>query len=273
VNSLKNTDKFAWYWNTYGTYPWNVLMTHMYPGGELPENFIPNQSNMLRGVQSRPIWVTESGWFGTNQAEQADMLNRAYNKALSGYADKYFWFALYDCSGEPYGLIADCGNPDGAHRTSYGTYKALTGGGGGGGGGIPLNRWISIRAAANNMYVCADLSRMNPPELIANRGAVGAWEKFYVQDLGGGNVALYANANANYVCADVGRTNPPILVANRTGFGLWETFQWIDLGNQNFALRAQANGNLVCADNGGASPLIANRTTVGQWETFHWDPQ
>jgi len=140
-------------------------------------------------------------------------------------------------------------------------------------GGIPLNQWISIRAAANNRFVCADLSRMNPPELIANRDAVGAWEKFYVSDLGSGNVALFANANAQWVSADLNRGSPPNLISNRGGVGAWETFRWVDLGNHNFALLAQANNQYACAENAGAAPLNASRTAVGPWETFHWDPQ
>jgi hypothetical protein len=35
---------------------------------------------------------------------------------------------------------------------------------------------VSLRAAANNMIVCADNAGASP--LIANRTAVGAWESF-----------------------------------------------------------------------------------------------
>jgi hypothetical protein len=39
-----------------------------------------------------------------------------------------FWFALYDCSGESFGLIADCGNPNGRRRLSCEALRSQTGG-------------------------------------------------------------------------------------------------------------------------------------------------
>ena len=42
--------------------------------------------------------------------------------------------------------------------------------------GVPFDGSVSLRVQANGMYVCAENAGAAP--LIANRGAVGAWEKF-----------------------------------------------------------------------------------------------
>ncbi len=130
LNTLyTNTEKTIWYRNTYGDAPWHKVMHHPYPGGELPETFIPNQANMLKAVQPKPLWFTEIGWFADDLAFQADMLRRAFRTALPSRAERMFWFALYDCSGEPFGLIAGC-NADGSGtlRPSYDAFKAEAGG-------------------------------------------------------------------------------------------------------------------------------------------------
>jgi hypothetical protein len=210
--------------------------------------------------------LTEWGYSDDqNPLVQADLVSAFFQDPVtSGYQAAMFGYS--DAQKPNYGVVDQWGNP----KSSYLAFQNPTGAS----SGIPLNRWISIRANANGQYVCADLNRMNPPELIANRGAVGPWEKFYVQDMGGGNVALRAMANSDWVCADLQRqSSNPNLIANRTAASTWETYKWIDLGNQDFALVSQANGLYVCAENAGSSPLNASRSARGAWETFHWDPQ
>ncbi|MFD4525803.1 xylosidase [Streptomyces sp. NPDC058470] len=123
---------------------------------------------------------------------------------------------------------------------------------------------ISLKALANNLYVCADNTGTSP--LIANRTSAGAWEQFTLVDAGNGNVALLAHANNQYVCADNTGTSP--LIANRTGVGTWESFQLIRNAGGTVSLKALANSLYVSADNTGTSPLIANRTAIGTWEQF-----
>ncbi|MDT0319015.1 glycosyl hydrolase family 95 catalytic domain-containing protein [Streptomyces millisiae] len=123
---------------------------------------------------------------------------------------------------------------------------------------------ISLRARANNQYVCADDAGASA--LIANRTAIGPWERFDLIDLGDGNVALRSHANNQYVCAENG--GAAALIANRTAIGVWETFQRVNNANGTVSLRAQANNRYVCAENGGAAPLIADKTTIGTAESF-----
>ncbi len=123
---------------------------------------------------------------------------------------------------------------------------------------------ISLRAHANNKYVCAENAGAQP--LIANRTAIGAWETFDLLDAGGGNVALRAHANNMYVCAENAGAQP--LIANRTAVLLWETFQLIHNPDGSVSLRALVNNNYVCAEAAGAQALIANRTAIGTWEKF-----
>ncbi|MFF1639725.1 xylosidase [Streptomyces sp. NPDC058246] len=132
-------------------------------------------------------------------------------------------------------------------------------------GGTPgIGSVISLKALANNQYVCADNTGTSP--LIANRTSVGAWEQFTLVDAGGGNVALLSHANNQYVSADNTGASP--LIANRTSIGTWESFQLISNSNGSVSLKALANNQYVCADNTGTSPLIANRTSIGTWEQF-----
>jgi hypothetical protein len=123
---------------------------------------------------------------------------------------------------------------------------------------------VSLLAQANGRYVCADNAGSSP--LIANRTAVGPWERFLVVDAAGGKIALRAEANNRYVCAD--NNGNSSLIANRTAIGLWESFVEVDAGSGKVALQALVNNKYVCAENAGANPLIANRTAIGGWESF-----
>ena len=123
---------------------------------------------------------------------------------------------------------------------------------------------ISLRAHANNLYVCADNTGTSP--LIANRTSIGPWETFDLLDAGNGNVALRSHANNQIVTAENAGASP--LIANRTAVGGWETFQLVHNGDGSVSLKALANNNYVTAENAGAAALIANRTAIGPWEEF-----
>ncbi|NSL88244.1 M57 family metalloprotease [Chitinophaga solisilvae] len=130
----------------------------------------------------------------------------------------------------------------------------------------PIGKTISLRAAINGKYVCAENGGASP--LIANRTAVGPWEKFVVINAGNGLIALQAVANNSYTCAENAGASP--VIANRSAIGLWEKFRWIKNADGTVSLQAFVNNSYVCAENGGNDPLIANRPWIGDWERFYW---
>jgi hypothetical protein len=123
---------------------------------------------------------------------------------------------------------------------------------------------ISLRAHANDRYVCADNAGAQP--LIANRTAIGSWETFDLLDAGNSNIALRSHANNMIVTAENAGAQP--LIANRSAIGPWETFQLIHNGDGSVSLKALVNNMYVTAENAGVQPLIANRTAIGPWEEF-----
>jgi hypothetical protein len=135
----------------------------------------------------------------------------------------------------------------------------------GSGTGVVTKKVISLTAAVNDRYVCAENSGSGP--LIANRAKKGPWEAFDLITLSGGDVALKSHANGMYVTADNAGASP--LVANRSSVGLWETFQFVTNSDGTVSLKAAANGKYVTSEDAGASPLIANRATIGPWESFN----
>ena len=169
---------------------------------------------------------------------------------VTGYADSGFSGTSWVFTADNPSLI-NTGNNDAISSLRI----AATGGG---------TQAISLRAHANNMYVCADNAGANP--LIANRTAIGPWETFDVLDAGNGNIALRSHANNLIVTAE--NAGASALIANRTSIGGWETFQLIRNPDGSVSLRALANNLYVTAENAGAQPLIANRAAIGGWEEF-----
>jgi hypothetical protein len=81
-----------------------------------------------------------------------------------------------------------------------------------------IPRQLALQSVSG--YLCAEGG--GGREVVANRAAIGPWEKFSVVYLGGGKVALRA-ANGQFVCAE---QSSPIrqVVANRSAIGPWEMF-------------------------------------------------
>lgn len=76
---------------------------------------------------------------------------------------------------------------------------------------------MALLARADGMYVTAENRGAQP--LIANRAAIGAWEKFRVVSNAGGTVSLLAAINNHYVTA-----GPQPLIANATSIGPAQRF-------------------------------------------------
>jgi len=111
----------------------------------------------------------------------------------------------------------------------------------------------------NGQKYCADDGDLG---VRCNRGAIGGWEKFIVEDAGGGRVALRGGQNNKY-CADedhIGR-----IICNRDSIGKWEKFSIVDRDDGSLALRG-GRSSKFCADEG--ERTICDRPHIGAWEQF-----
>jgi hypothetical protein len=84
---------------------------------------------------------------------------------------------------------------------------------------------VALKARADGLYVTAESGGAHP--LIANRSAIGAWEKFQLISNVDGSVSLKANANGLYVTAEAGGASS--LIANRGSIGAWEEFDFLSV--------------------------------------------
>ncbi|MFD4566286.1 xylosidase [Streptomyces sp. NPDC058475] len=120
---------------------------------------------------------------------------------------------------------------------------------------------VSFKAGVNGKYVTAE--NTGTSALIANRTAVGTWEKFDMVDAGSGTIALYSHADSRFVTAG---SSP--LIADSTSAGRAQTFQLVHNSDGTVSLLASATGKYVTAEDAGDSALIADRTAIGPWEKF-----
>jgi hypothetical protein len=112
--------------------------------------------------------------------------------------------------------------------------------------------------------------------LIANRAAIGPWERFHLNEsLSSGSTINIRVSNNQFVTAENGGGGA--VNANRNAASVWETFTAVKLNNNNssaigngdsLALRTYDGSHYLCAEDGGASPINATRTGVGAWESF-----
>lgn len=124
----------------------------------------------------------------------------------------------------------------------------------------------SITARANNDYVSADNAGANP--LIANRTAVGTWEKFIIVTNADGTVSFLSMANNKYVTADINQGGK--LIAEAQGIRAWEKFTKVTNADGTVSFLAKANNQYVSTDlNTGSPTLIADRGSIGgSWEAY-----
>jgi len=100
---------------------------------------------------------------------------------------------------------------------------------------------FSLQSARFGTYVCADYS-LSPPYLVANRTAIGPWEKFHIVYQGNYNYPFFSllSYNNTYVSADLS-LSAPYLVANRTAIGPWEKFSAPNVVNYHFGVPLTMN--------------------------------
>ncbi|PZR15433.1 MAG: hypothetical protein DI536_08250 [Archangium gephyra] len=132
---------------------------------------------------------------------------------------------------------------------------------------------IVTMRVANGHYVVAEWGGNR--EVKADRTVPGAWERFVVTDLSGGqlvsgDIIRIRAQNGAYVVAENGLVN-----ANRGSAGLWELFRivkaWGGTGviNSGDQVNLQAwDGRWLVAELGGGAEVKADRTATGAWEAF-----
>ncbi|EFM08495.1 glycoside hydrolase family 5 [Paenibacillus curdlanolyticus YK9] len=126
-----------------------------------------------------------------------------------------------------------------------------------------LNAPSSLQAKANNQYVTAENNGAAP--LVANRTAVGTWEKFIMVTNADGTVSFLSLANNKYVSADL--NNNGRLIAQAQGIAAWEKFRKFTNADGTLSFQSVANNLYVSADLN-VNMLIANRTSISGWEAF-----
>ena len=135
---------------------------------------------------------------------------------------------------------------------------------------------VSLKAEANNKYVCAVLDEQK--QLLPRSDSPSTWEKFRIYKIKDNEYGIRCVENGKYVKADL--DNGGKLVATSDSIaGAWEAFRIVKVGdsssakavvsNGEYYFTSVANGGVVCAENGGNDSLIANRSSCGgAWESL-----
>lgn len=151
---------------------------------------------------------------------------------------------------------------------------------------------VSIKADANNKYICAVLDEEN--QLAPRSNSISTWEKFKIYKINDSEYGIRSAENRKYVKADL--DNGGKLIAGSDSIsGAWEAFniekvgdtttndkieKWdgsssvtyntVKLSNGKYSIKSVANEKYVVAENGGSDPIVANRDSYGgSWETFY----
>lgn len=151
---------------------------------------------------------------------------------------------------------------------------------------------VSIKADANNKYICAVLDEEN--QLTPRSDSISTWEKFKIYKINDSEYGIRSAENGKYVKADL--DNGDKLIAGSDSIaGAWEAFniekvgdtttndkieKWdgsssvtyntVKLSNGKYSIKSVANEKYVVAENGGSDPIVANRDSYGgSWETFY----
>ncbi|MFQ3671867.1 MAG: hypothetical protein SNJ84_10465, partial [Verrucomicrobiia bacterium] len=239
--------------------------------GGNPHILLPNNeknntsSNYLSFTVNQPVtvYVAYDVRATSLPAWLSNFTNTGQTLTVNGDVNRVVYSRSYSA-----GTITLGGNraaPAAGADTSYSVIVVPSGGGGS--SGLPtIGDTIALRAVINDRIVCAENGGQSA--LIANRTAVGTWEKFTVVDAGGGWIALRAVVNNHYVRAE--NSGAGDLIANSPWIGSWEQFKFEDAGNGHIAIRAHINGNYVQARNQGSNPLRASSNTIGDQGRFIW---
>ncbi|MGO4300216.1 DUF7910 domain-containing protein [Leifsonia sp. RAF41] len=121
---------------------------------------------------------------------------------------------------------------------------------------------VSLKNITSGHYVTAENGGAST--LVANRTAIGPWEKFTLIFNEDNTVSLKSWANGRYVTADNAGANT--LIANRSTIGTAEKFTLTWNSDGTHSLRSVLNGRYVKSP--GIGELTANGTTTGSDTKF-----
>ena len=121
---------------------------------------------------------------------------------------------------------------------------------------------FGIRSPAHNVFISAQ-----PDGSLQTRPSLGGdWEKFKIEGLGGGHVAI--RSAHGYVLS----VQPDGRIEKRPGVGgAWEKVTIVKNADGSVAFRS-AHGTFLCSDAAAPGGFIWNRPAVGPWESFHLIP-
>ena len=94
---------------------------------------------------------------------------------------------------------------------------------------------VSLKADANNKYVCAVLDEEN--QLVPRSESVGTWEKFQIYKISDTEYGLKSAENGKYVKADLDNGGKLIAGSNSIA-GAWEAFNIEKLGDETSSAKA-----------------------------------
>ncbi len=135
---------------------------------------------------------------------------------------------------------------------------------------VPIGSTVGFKSASTNQYVSTNLNSSS--NLQANyANSVGSWEKYRVDDAGGGQIGLFSLNSSKYVSVNVNSAGT-LQAGFATSIGSWEKFTWTDAGGGYIALLSGVSGKYVTVPSGGT--LNGNTSsTIGTNEKFTVFPQ
>jgi|GEM_PF-3116639 len=117
--------------------------------------------------------------------------------------------------------------------------------------------------STDNLYLCSENGNAYA---IANRNAVGAWEKFTLEIAADGSIAI-KGSNGKY--ADVDRSNQSRIKFNSNDSNCSDCrFKLVDAGGGYKAIKSLATNQYVASEGTYNQPVRANRNSINHWEKW-----
>lgn len=122
-------------------------------------------------------------------------------------------------------------------------------------GALRAESYLVTFQAPNGQYLCAEDGGGGGGDLNANRNAVGPWEMFIVDFVGGGKISIRSYTTGMYWCATP--DNYYDIEVNRSARGPWEEFYFIGSFQTGAQIRLVTHWyrTVYCQNNGGAQVL------------------